>query len=130
MLTREFPPDADAAYAARQALAGRFAREVATDTLHTAQLVVTELIGGVFRCEPRAAAPIRLTAERYDSSFRVTVQDEGPERGSSFDCPDENSAEGTAGRMLRGLCEAWGFERVNNATIAWGEFPAATTVRS
>jgi len=129
MFTRELPVNEEAALTARWALSRQFADEVATETLHTAQLVVTELIGGVLRCEPRSTAPIRLTADRYDSSFRVTVQDEGPQRGSSFDCPDDDAPEGMTGRMLRGLCEAWGFERVNDATIAWGEFPAAPAAR-
>jgi hypothetical protein len=125
MLTEHFPTSEEAGVLARRALARGLAGDVAETTIATAQLVVTELIGGVLRCEPRPSSPIRLTAERHDSTLRVTVQDEGPERGSSFDCPDDRTPNGMAGRLLRGLSEAWGFERVNEATIAWSEFPAA-----
>ena len=124
MFTEYFPTSDEAGRLARRSLARLLAEQVGEATIATAQLLVTELIGGVLRCEPRPTTPIVLTAERHDSTLRLTVQDQGPERGSSFECPDDGSADGVAGRLLRGLSEAWGFERVNDATIAWCEIPA------
>ena len=129
MLTEDFLPSDEAGTMARRALARGLAGDVGETAIATAQLVVTELIGGVLRCEPRSSAPIRVTAELHDSTLRVTVQDEGPERGSSFDCPDDGSPDGVAGKLLRGLSEAWGFERLNGVTIAWAELPGAFAQR-
>jgi anti-sigma regulatory factor (Ser/Thr protein kinase) len=125
MLKEEFLANDDAAFLARRALSRELREDVHESALANAALVVSELIGGVLRCEPRPTEPIRVTAERHGTTLRVTVQDQGPERGSSFECPDDRTADGIAGRLLRGLSEAWGFERINGTTIAWSEFPAA-----
>jgi hypothetical protein len=125
MLREEFLVNEEAPFLARRALTREMREELHETTLAIASLVVTELIGGVLRCEPRPTEPIVVTSERHDSTLRVTVQDAGPERGSSFDCPDDATADGVSGRLLRGLSEAWGFERVNGTTIAWSEFSAA-----
>ena len=122
MLQLSLPVANSSAAVARRELTAALRRSVSSSALAVAHGVATELIRGALLCEPQPAVPIELTAAQHDGTLRLTVQDAGPKRGSPFDYPDDLTAEGVSGRLLRGLCEASGFERVNDVTIAWGEF--------
>lgn len=130
LLTLDVPVSNEAATVARRAMASALLGRTDEGTIAVAQLVASELIGGVLRCDPRPSVPLRVTADRHESTLRVTVQDEGPMRRSPFELPDDGSPDGVGGRLLRDHSESWGFVRINGTTIAWSEFPVVAAEAS
>jgi hypothetical protein len=127
MLQLALDPNDDAPALARRELTVALDERVSSAALSLAHCIATELIGDALRSEPQLTEPIQVTAAPVNGTVRLTIQDTGPERASSFESPDDDTVEGLSGRMLRASCEASGFERVNDVTIAWCEFPSGST---
>jgi anti-sigma regulatory factor (Ser/Thr protein kinase) len=119
------PLDARAPGAARivvDALRGR----VPTSVLHSARLVVSELVtNSVLHCSAPAGAVVVVRVALTGTMVRLEVGDPGCGGAIAPRAPDQDRGGGFGLNIVQTLSERWGLERaVAGGTCVWAQLPA------
>jgi anti-sigma regulatory factor (Ser/Thr protein kinase) len=108
--------------AARSVVARHLGARVVASELHSAQLIVSELVANsVQHSNSPAGSQITVSVELTPEWFRVGVQDPGSDGVIMARAPNLQTGGGLGLALVQRLSERWGVERLAGGTKVWAQ---------
>ena len=113
-------PNSVTSPALARTLLGQALAERPVEVIETAQLLVSELVTNAIL---HAETPLVLQIHPASSGFRVTVQDNSPDRPIPEQDANSDSDSGRGLQLVDALATDWGCETLPTGKRVWFELP-------